>query len=164
MLVQEIMTKNVVTIDCNETVLNACKTYKKHKVGCLVVMDKKIIVGIITERDIIERSILKGKDPKKTKVRDIMSTNIKTIHALASLEKASAIMKENNIKKLPVILNNEIVGIITETDLSRSIQTITEIFDKLAESYESNKEIIEEMMVEWAAIISSLKNYQKIVR
>lgn len=164
MLVQEIMTKKVVTIDCNKTIFDACKTYKKNRVGSLVVMDKKIIVGIITERDIIERIILTNKNPKKTKVRNIMSTNIKTIHALASLEKANQMMRENNIKKLPVILNNEIVGIITETDLSRSIQTISEIFDKLVNSYEKNKVTIEKMMNEWSSIITSLKNYEKTAK
>lgn len=65
MLIQDIMTKSVVTIDCNETVLNACKSYKDYKVGCLVVMDKKIIVGIVTERDIIERAILADRDLKQ---------------------------------------------------------------------------------------------------
>jgi CBS domain-containing protein len=164
MLVQDIMTKKVVTIDCNASVLDACKTYQELKVGSLVVMDNKIIVGIITERDIIERIIINNKNPVITKVRDIMSQNIKTIHALASLDKASLIMKENNIKKLPVILNNEIVGIVTETDLSRSIQTMSEVFDRLVISYEHNKETIENMMNEWSTIISSLKNHQKLTR
>lgn len=164
MLVQEIMTKEVVKIDCNATIIDACKTYQKFKVGSLVVMDNKIIVGIITERDIIERIILNNKNPEKTKVREIMSPNIKTVHALASLDKASQIMKENNIKKLPVILNNEIVGIVTETDLSRSIQTISEVFDKLVISYENNKETIENMMNEWSTIITRLKNQQKLIK
>ena len=51
MFVKDVMTTNVVTIDINETVSDACKKYRDYKVGCLVVMDKKIIVGIITERE-----------------------------------------------------------------------------------------------------------------
>ena len=81
MLVEEVMTRKVVTIDCNKNVFDACKIYSKNKVGCLVVMDKDIIVGIITERDMIERVILQNRNPKKTKIREIMSFNIKTIHA-----------------------------------------------------------------------------------
>jgi CBS domain-containing protein len=164
MLVEEVMTKNVVSIDCNETVFNACKEYSKHKVGCLVVMDKKIIVGIITERDTIERIILANRDPKTTKVREIMSQNIKTIHSLASLQKAAQIMRENNIKKLPVILNNEIVGIITVTDISRAISAFSKMLDDLTQSYEKNRKTIEDIMEEWGAIINSLKHYRELTK
>ena len=164
MLVEEVMTKNVVNIDCNETVFNACKRYSEHRVGCLVVMDNKIIVGIITERDTIERIILANQDPKTTKVREIMSQNIKTIHSLAPLQKAAQIMKENNIKKLPVILNNEIVGIITVTDISRAISAFSKMLDDLTQSYEKNRKTIEDTMEEWGAIINNLKHYRELTK
>jgi len=54
MLVQEVMTKNIIKIDSEKTVYDACKEYSKNKVGSLVVMNKDIIVGIITERDMTE--------------------------------------------------------------------------------------------------------------
>lgn len=162
MLVEEVMARGVVDIDCNKTAYEACKKYSQNKVGCLVVMDKKLIVGIVTERDAIERLILKNKDPKKTKIREIMSQNIKTVHALSPIEKAAEIMQENKIKKLPVILNNEIVGIITVTDISRAVSTFSELLDNLATSYEKNREMLENMMEEWATIINSIKHYQKI--
>jgi predicted transcriptional regulator len=66
MLVEEVMTGNVVTIDCNKYVYDACKIFVDNKVGCLVVMDRDIIVGIVTERDTIERVILQNLDPKNT--------------------------------------------------------------------------------------------------
>jgi len=162
MLVEEVMTKNVVSIDCNETVFNACKRYGEHQVGCLVVMDNKIIVGIITERDTIERIILANRDPKTTKVREIMSQNIKTIHSLAPLQKAAQTMRENDIKKLPVILNNEIVGIITVTDISRAISAFSDMLSKLTESYETNRKTIENIMDEWGAILNSLNHYREL--
>jgi len=164
MLVEEVMTKDVVNIDCNETVFNACKRYSEHRVGCLVVMDNEIIVGIITERDTIERIILANQDPKTTKVREIMSQNIKTIHSLAPLQKAAQIMKENNIKKLPVILNNEIVGIITVTDISRAISAFSKMLDDLTQSYEKNRKAIEDIMEEWGAIINNLKHYRELTK
>jgi len=162
MLVEEVMARNVVYIECNKTVYEACKKYSQNNVGCLIVMDKKFIVGIVTERDTIERLILKNKDPKKTKIKDIMSQNIKTVHALSPVEKAAEIMRENNIKKLPVILNNEIVGIITVTDISRAVSAFSELLDDLAESYEKNSEMLENMMEEWTTITNSIKHYQKI--
>ena len=135
MLVEEVMTREVVNISSDKTVLDACKLFSNKKVGSLVVMNKDITVGIVTERDTIEKVILQNKDPNKTKIIDIMSPNIITIHALAPLEKAAQIMKESNIKKLPVILNNEIVGIITETDLSRTIDAFSEAIEELVNFY-----------------------------
>jgi len=161
MLVQEIMTKDVVSIDCNKTIYDACKLYKDKKVGCLVVMDNDILVGIVTERDIIERAILQDKPAKKVKIKDIMSNNLKTIHALSSLEKASQVMKENEIKKLPVILNNKIVGIITQTDLSDTIDVYSEAFKNLTKFYEDSKENLEKIISEWEKIVDDLKVNKK---
>jgi malate dehydrogenase (oxaloacetate-decarboxylating) len=162
MLVEEVMTKDVVSIDCNKTVFDACKIYSKLHVGCLVVMDKDIIVGIVTERDTIERVILEDKNPKKTKIRDIMSSNIKTIHALAPLEKAAKLMNEYKIKKLPVILNNEIVGIITETDLSNTIEAYSEAVQELTKFYSESKDTIEKILDEWGNILYSLKGFRNL--
>jgi len=162
MLVEEVMTTNILSIDCSRTVLDACSEYSKKKVGSLVVMDKDIIVGIVTERDIIERVILQKKDPKKTKIRDIMSTNIKTVHALAPLEKAAKIMRENHIKKLPVILNNEIVGILTETDMSQTIDAFSESIKELTELYADSKENIEQILDKWGNILVGLHSYRKV--
>jgi CBS domain-containing protein len=161
MQVEDVMTRDVVSIDSDENIYEACKIFSKFHVGCLVVMKNEIIVGIITERDTINRLILKNKNPNDTKVRDIMTPNIKTIHALAPLEKAATIMKENKIKKLPVVLNNEIVGIITETDLTRTINTFTENVEELTNFYLKSKESIDNIMHEWGNILYSLNGYRK---
>lgn len=162
MLVQEIMTKNVIEINPNESILEACKQYYDHHVGSLVVKDNDLIVGILTERDIIKYMILANGNPKKTKVRDVMSPNIKTIHALAPVEKAADMMKENSIKKLPVVLNNEIVGIVTETDLTSTIHAYSNAIDELTEFYENSRETLEKILDDWGDILISLRNYKKI--
>jgi CBS-domain-containing membrane protein len=92
---------------------------------------------------------------------EIMSQNIKTIHALTPLEKAAQIMKDNNIKKLPIILNNEIVGIVTETDLTQTIEVFSETIEELEKFYVETKDIIEKMMDEWGNILYSLKGCNK---
>jgi CBS domain-containing protein len=163
MLVEEVMTHNVVTIDSNDTVYDACRTYSEIKVGSLVVMNRDMIVGIITERDIIERAILQKKNPTKTKIREIMSPHIKTIHALAPIEKAVQIMKQNNIKKLPVILNNDIVGIITETDISQTVGFFSEALEELTKLYTESREDIEKILERWGNILYNLKGLKKSV-
>jgi len=164
MLVEEIMAKNVVDIDCNESVYAACKKYSEFKVGCLVVMDNDINVGIVTERDIIEKIINVGRDPKQTKIREIMTPNIKTVHALAPVEKAAEMMKESKIKKLPVILNNEIVGIITVTDISRAVTVFSEKIEELMKFHNDSKEKVNLIFDEWESILIGLNKYREIIK
>jgi len=125
LLVQEIMTKKIKSINFNDTVFKACNKFKKFNVGSLVVKDDDLIVGIITERDVILKIILSNKNPSKTLIRDIMTPNLKTIYSLATIEDAADVMKKNNIKKLPVIYNNNLVGMITETDISQAIKILS---------------------------------------
>jgi CBS domain-containing protein len=122
------MAKNVITLDCNKTVLDASNKYKDHKVGCLVITDEGKCVGIVTERDIIERTICAHKSPENTKISEIMTSDIKTIHALDPIEKAIQIMEDYKIKKLPVVQKEQIVGIITVTDISRARPDLSKRF------------------------------------
>ena len=128
MLIKEIMKPDVVTIDAQESVLSAANKYRDYKIGCLIVTVDGKCAGIVTERDIIERTICELLDPKVTKVGEIMSSDIKTVHSLDKLEKAINVMVENNIKKLPVIQNNNIVGIVTVTDISRARPDLSDRF------------------------------------
>jgi len=162
MQVQEIMTKNVISIKPGDSVLEACEKYSVHKVGSLVVKDNDLIVGILTERDVIESMIVTEGNPKQTKVQEIMSSNIKTIHALAPIEKAADIMKEEHIKKLPVVLNNEIVGIVTETDITNVIHAYSHSIDVLTQFYEDSRETLEKMMDDWGDILISLRKYKRL--
>lgn len=120
MLVEEAMQKNVVTIDCNASVIEACVKYRDNKVGCLIVTDKDSCVGIVTERDFIERTLCMQRNPEKTKIKEIMSADVKTIHPLETIEKALERMETNKIKKLPVVTNVGLVGIITITDIAHA--------------------------------------------
>jgi CBS domain-containing protein len=132
MLVDEIMTKNVVTIENDRTVLDACNVYKDRKIGCLIVTKEGHLDGIVTERDIIHRVISNEKDPRATKIEEIMTRDIRSIFPTAEVKEAAEIMSENNIKKLPVVSDSgDVVGIITDTDIANMIPNFLKI---LAES------------------------------
>lgn len=128
MLVKEVMAKKVVTIDRNKTVFDACNMYKDYKVGCLIVTDNGKCAGIVTERDLIERTICSRRDPEKTLIGDIMSSDLLTVHALDKIEIAIELMELFNVKKLPVVVNEEIVGIITVTDISKARPDLSKRF------------------------------------
>jgi CBS domain-containing protein len=128
MLVMEAMTRDVVTIDASDTVFDACMKYKERKVGCLVVVENETCVGIVTERDLIERSVCARRDPETTMVRDIMSSNVKSVYALDTIEKALETMRQYKIKKLPVISSEKVVGIITMTDIAKARPDLSKRF------------------------------------
>jgi len=126
MLVCEIMNKKVVSIDSNKTILDAFKLYRDTKVGSLIVTENNQLVGIITERDLIEKTI--DKDLKNTLVKEIMSSNVITISPLENLETALKLMKKNRVKKLPVISSSKLKGIITVTDIAYARPELTKRF------------------------------------
>ena len=126
MLVKDVMTKNVITIDSNQTILDAYRKYRDTKVGSLIVTDHNQLVGIVTERDLIEKAI--DKDLKNTQIKDIMTSKVITISPLDRLETALKIMKKNKVKKLPVISRNKLKGIITVTDIAYARPELTRRF------------------------------------
>jgi CBS domain-containing protein len=130
MLVKDVMTKDVITIDSNQTILDAYKIYRDNKVGSIVVTDSEKCIGIVTERDLIEKAI--DKDVKTTLVKDIMTSNIRTISPSENLETASEVMEKFNIKKLPVLYNDNITGIITINDI---VHTKPEMTKKYIETW-----------------------------
>ena len=128
MFVDEIMAKNVVTIECDKTVWEACDIYSNYKIGCLLVTKNGRLDGIVTERDIIHRVIINQKDPEITKIEEIMSKDIKSVLPTAEIKEAAKIMSQNNIKKLPVITDDgNLVGIITITDIANMIPNFLKI-------------------------------------
>jgi len=120
MFVREIMKTNIVSIDSSEPIKNACNIYKDKKIGSLLITEKNDVVGIVTERDIIERTICLGLDPSTTPIKDIMTKEVKTVNADDRINYAVEILKNNHFKRLPVVENNELVGIITVTDIALS--------------------------------------------
>ena len=130
MFVKDVMNNKIVSIDSNETIESASKKYRDYKIGCLLVTDREDVVGIVTERDFIERTICKGIDPKTTKIKEIMSSVIVTINSDDTIGDALDTLKKNNIKKLPVISDDRLVGIITISDIAYSRSNIRKFLEK----------------------------------
>ncbi len=148
-IVKNIMSSPVITIKEEISVAEAAKKMRKHDIGCLVVMDKngQNIVGIITERDILFKITAQNKSPDKTKVREIMKSNVMTVKPNTSLYEASKLLEEKGFRRLPVIRwapmvhKNKLVGILTETDIYLALRdtTIDELKTKMHELELFNK-------------------------
>jgi CBS domain-containing protein len=94
----------------------------------LVVVEGKKIAGIITERDILTKVTATGKSSERVYVKDIMTTKVLTITSDRFLDDAIHIMILNNIKKLPVVEGNQLVGIVTSTDIVANSSEVGEYF------------------------------------
>lgn len=121
--VKDVMIREVITVDANQTAKNAARMMAKYGISGLVVHFKGQIVGILTERDVLTRVVASGQDPEKVTVREIMTEPVIVVNPVMPLEKAINIMFQERIKKLPVVEKNEksvrLVGIISLTDVAR---------------------------------------------
>ena len=120
MNVEELMVKNVVTVHPDTLVEEAVRLMNTHEIGCLIVSENGNPVGIITERDLLKRVLEQGKPPKTIKVAEIMSTPVIYGDPQMELEDAARLMFRKKVKKLPIIKDEELVGLITLTDLAKT--------------------------------------------
>jgi len=117
LLVKDVMNKNVVVAKPIVTLREAARVMGEMNMGSLVIMEDEKVVGIVTSTDIL-KAIGEGKDPDKITIGEIATKNVITIQADEPLEKAVDIMVKNKIKKLPVMMNEKLVGIITASDIA----------------------------------------------
>jgi len=122
--VKKYMTKEVTTIDYDSTASEAANLMATVKVyeGYVIVLQKGKPKGIVTERDLVNKVLVKGLDPTKTSVSEIMSTPLKTVDPEDDLLKATRVMKEQNVRKLIVVRDEIIYGIITAKIISQNVQ------------------------------------------
>ena len=131
--VKDIMSKNVVTITLNKTSFEAAELMNSEEVGCLVVVENDFPVGIVTERDFVRRIVAK-KLSYDEKISEIMSKNLVTVDPDTSLKEAARLMSDNKIRRLPVVKQKKLVGIVVASDFVRTLgkKTISEeILDAL---------------------------------
>lgn len=117
MQIKDLMTKDVSSVKRNSTLQDAAKIMKDLNVGSIPVCDGKQAVGIITDRDIAIRNVANA-GMTNTPVEQVMSTNLISGHPQMSDQEAARLMAENQIRRLPIMENKEIVGIVSLGDLA----------------------------------------------
>jgi len=143
--VKDFMTKDVLTVDANKTVLEAAVLMSKNDVGDLVVMENDMPVGIVTERDFVRRVIAMEKSTG-AKVSEVMSTPLRVIDPEAPIKEAARRMVNKGIRRLVVIKDNKLVGIITATDFARYLGKKTlsdDILEAMGRSHYPIPEVFE---------------------
>lgn len=120
--VQEILAKKgqqVLSIELSASALDAALLMNQHKVGSLLVMERQTVVGIITERDLLERVLAGRRDPAKTSVGEAMTAEVLCCQPHTSIEEARAVMKNRRVRHLPVVDGEgQVHGLISIGDLN----------------------------------------------
>jgi CBS domain-containing protein len=114
--VRNLMSKSIVGGDPRQTLVEAAAEMRAHRVSALVVLDKEVIVGIVTERDFM-RAIADGRDPGRTHVSQYMTHSPKTIEADESAGQAAEVMIKHRVRHLPVTVQGRLVGFLSARDL-----------------------------------------------
>jgi len=118
--VRSIMSSPVVTVLFNEPVKVAVRKMIEHQVGSVVVMSGGLPVGIVTERDLL-KIMAEGRDPDKMLTSDVMSKPLITVGPDAPVTQAIALMKEKAIRRIPIVKENKLIGIVTEKEIIRNL-------------------------------------------
>ena len=122
MKVKEFMTPNVVCANTNMNVYEVAKLMNDNHIGSMPICDQNNkVVGIVTDRDIILRNVACNK-PTSTPITEVMTQNAITITSDTQVEEASEIMSQNQIRRIPVVDNNVVVGVVSIGDLAEKEQ------------------------------------------
>ena len=117
--IEDIMVRDVLTVDAQSSVFDATVKMNDGNVGCVVVVSDGEAVGILTERDILRKIVVEKRDAEKTRVGDVMSAPLITGKPDMSMEDAIKVMVLNRVKKLPILEDGRLVGIVTLFDIVR---------------------------------------------
>ncbi|MBO3832688.1 MAG: CBS domain-containing protein [Candidatus Brockarchaeota archaeon] len=119
--VRDVMSSPVVSVLPTDSVFEAASKMMSYGIGAVVIESGGRPEGIVTERDLIKRVLMEGKDPKKVACREIMSKPLITIDPEASILKAITLMKEKEVRRIVVVKGGRTVGIVTEKELIRNL-------------------------------------------
>ncbi len=125
--VSELVKREPITVEPGTTVNKAAKVMKDEGIGSLIVLEKNKPIGILTERDIVTKIVAEDKESKKIKVKDVMSAPLISVHPDLDIYEAARKMAALEIRRLPIIDEKKLMGMITETDLLRISPGLIEI-------------------------------------
>jgi len=129
--VEDVMVEDVVTVEADVIVKKAVTIMNKNEIGCLIVVKKGKAVGIVTERDMLNRVLVQSRNPEQTRITEVMSAPLIVADPKMELAEAARLMFKMKVKKLPVVSNGRLVGLITLTDIARFQPQIIKMLKKL---------------------------------
>ena len=127
--IREVMTADPRTVSSDATLQDAAREMKGGDIGAVLVEDGGSVAGILTDRDIVVRAIAEGRDPSSTKVADVASRDVATLTPDSSVEDAIKIVREQNVRRIPVVQDGRPAGIVSIGDLAIERDTDSALAD-----------------------------------
>jgi CBS domain-containing protein len=134
-LVRDIMSKDVRVVRLDSSVKEVVATMNKFNIGSIIVVQGDRPVGVITERDILRRVVEPCLAPEILTARQVMTSPVVSISETASLDEAAGLMAKKKVKKLPVMNEEKLVGIVTFTDIVTKVPAMLSILEELLRPY-----------------------------
>jgi CBS domain-containing protein len=122
--VGELISRNLVYINSGSNAVKAAILMRENNISCLLVKDKGEFVGIVTEKDLINEVVAEELYPGDVNIEKIMSKDLVYVSKNESIENAAKLMRNKGVRRLVVLEDDRIVGIITETDITRIIGNV----------------------------------------
>ncbi|MBN2367923.1 CBS domain-containing protein [Candidatus Woesearchaeota archaeon] len=135
--VMDAMTRSAVTVSPETSVFECAKKMKEERLGSLIIQEKGKLSGILSEQDLVHKIIAKGINPKKTPVKDIMTSEVVSISPEKDITDAILKMSLMNVRRLPVVEDSNIVGILTSKDI---LKIEPQLFEVLVDKMELREE------------------------
>ncbi len=123
------------TVDCNDKVIKALELMANANIGAVLVTEGDKITGIFTERDYVRKGELMGRSAKTTAVKELMTEKMVTVTTNTSMDECMALMKQYNIRHLPVVENDKLVGLVSMRDVVAVLMADRESTIKGLENY-----------------------------
>src|SRR5215813_12244465 len=118
--IRNAMTENPRSISQSASVVEAARLMREEHIGSLPITDDEKLVGMITDRDITTRVVAEAGDPKQTSVGEVYSQNLISIEPDQDLDEALQLMARHQVRRLPVVENGRLVGIVAQADIALS--------------------------------------------
>lgn len=118
MKVKDIMSKEIASVETEDSIERAAWLMKQYDVGSIPVCQNNEVIGIVTDRDLALRSTAEGQNTTQQKCGDIMTTNLIVGDPEMNVDEAAKVMSERQIRRLPIVENNSLVGIVSLGDIS----------------------------------------------
>jgi CBS domain-containing protein len=116
------MTENPRSIGASASVVEAARLMRDEHIGSLPITDDEELVGVITDRDITTRVVAEAADPKMTPVGDVVSRDLISVEPDEDLEEAVQLMASHQVRRLPVVENGRLVGIVAQADVALTLR------------------------------------------
>ena len=116
--VRDAMTENPRAIAASASVVEAARLMREEHIGSLPITDDEKLVGMITDRDITTRVVAEAADPNTTSVEDVYSRDLISVEPEQNLDEALQLMARHQVRRLPVVENDRLVGIVAQADIA----------------------------------------------